>query len=315
MPPGPQVRRWRPDWPVSLSGSLGSLARGRRDPAYRRTPDGAVWRTMRTPDGAATQRLTVDRSSGSDDVEVESQAWGPGAAWATERLPLTLGAADDVTTFDPSPHPLVVELWNRFGAGLRTPAVGVVLEVLVAAVLEQRVTGIESRHSWRWLLTAYGEPAPGPVPEGMHVFPEPAAVAAIPSWEWHRAGVERARSDTIVRAASYAGRIEECATMPLDAARTRLRALPGVGVWTVAEVAQRCLGDADAVSFGDFHVAHTVCYALDGDTDGTDERMAELLEPWRESGHRGRVVRLVERSGISRPARGPRYSPLDHRRH
>jgi endonuclease III len=312
VPSGPQVRRWRPDWPVSLSGSLASLGRGGRDPAYRRTPDGAVWRTMRTPDGPATQRLVVERD---DVVTVESQAWGPGAGWATDRLPLTLGAADDVSAFDASPHPLVVELWNRFGTGIRTPSVGVVLEVLVAAILEQRVTGIESRHSWRWLLTTYGEPAPGPAPEGMHVFPDPSVVTAVPSWEWHRAGVERARSDTIVRAASYSGRIEECVAMPLDDARARLQALPGVGVWTAAEVAQRSLGDADAVSFGDFHVAHTVCYALAGDADGTDERMAELLEPWREARQRGRVVRLVERSGISRPARGPRYAPLDHRRH
>ena len=286
------------------------MARGSQDPAYRLTPDRAVWRTMRTPDGPATQRLSVGVV---DPVEVESQAWGPGAAWATDRLPLTLGAADDVSTFDPSPHPLVAELWRRYGAGMRTPAVGVVLEVLVAAVLEQRVTGIESRHSWRWLLRTYGEPAPGPAPEGMHVFPDPVALGAIPSWEWHGAGVERARSDTIVRAASYAGRLEECVAMSHADARARLRALPGVGVWTAAEVGQRSLGDPDAVSFADFHVAHTVCYALAGETDGTDERMAELLEPWRESGQRGRVVRLVERSGISRPARGPRYAPLDHR--
>ena len=312
MTAGPQERRWRADWPLSLSGSLASLAHGGRDPSYRRTPDGAVWRTMRTPDGPATQRLVVERG---DVVEVLSQAWGPGAAWATDRLPLILGAGDDVSVFDPSPHPFVVELWKRFGAGMRTPSTGVVLEVLVAAVLEQRVTGIEARQSWRWLLTSHGEPAPGPAPDGMHVFPEPAAVVAIPSWDWHQAGVERARSDTIVRAASYAGRIEECAVMPLSDARQRLQALPGVGGWTVAEVAQRSLGDADAVSFGDFHLAHNLCYALAGDTDGTDERMAELLEPWRASGQRGRVARLVERSGVSRPARGPRYSPLDHRRH
>jgi endonuclease III len=311
MAAGPLERRWRPDWPLSLGGSIAALAHGGRDPAYRRAPDGAVWRTMRTPDGPATQRLAVERG---DAVEVLSHAWGPGASWATDRVPLILGAADDVSAFDPSPHPFVVELWKRFGAGMRTPSAGVVLEVLVAAVLEQRVTGIEARHSWRWLLTTHGEPAPGPAPDGMHVFPDPSAVVAIPSWDWHQAGVERARSDTIVRAASYAGRIEECATLPIEQARQRLQALPGVGLWTVAEVAQRSLGDADAVSFGDFHLAHSLCYALAGDTDGTDERMAELLEPWRAAGQRGRVARLVERSGVSRPARGPRYSPLDHRR-
>ena len=44
---------------------------------------------------------------------------------------------------------------------------------------------------------------------------------------------------------------------------------------------------------------------------GDTRRLAELLEPW--PGHRGRVQRLVEMTGISRPAHGPRYSPLDFR--
>lgn len=302
---GALERTWRPSWPVRLGTTLGGLAHGSRDPAFRRTPDRALWRTTRTPEGPATQRLELV------DGAVVSQAWGPGAAWATERLPLLLGAADDVSGFDASLHPLVARQWAAYGEGMRTPSTGVVLETLVAAVLEQRVTGIEARRSWAWLLRRHGEPAPGPAPEGMHVPPSADALLAVPTWEWHRAGVERARSDTVVRAASYAGRLQQCAELPLPEAHARLTALPGVGVWTAAEVAGRALGDADAVSFGDFHLAHTVCYALDGDADGTDERMAELLAPW--AGHRGRVVHLVELSGVSRPARGPRYSPLDHR--
>jgi 3-methyladenine DNA glycosylase/8-oxoguanine DNA glycosylase len=290
---------------VSLGATLGALRRGAGDPAYQRTLDGAVWRTTRTPDGPATQRLAVH------DGEVESQAWGSGAGWVSERLPRLLGADDDVSGFDASRHPLVAEQWRRHGAGMRTPATDRVLEALVAAVIEQRVTGMEARRSWRWLLTAYGEPAPGPGPEKLRVFPEPAVVAAVPSWEWHGAGVEGSRASTVLRAVGYAGRLEECVALPPDRARTRMEAVPGVGVWTSAETASRALGDADAVSFGDFHVAKNVVYALTGETDGTDERLAELLEPW--AGHRGRVVRLVEMTGISRPARGPRYSPLDFR--
>ena len=281
------------------------MRHGSRDPAYRRTDDGAVWRTMRTPEGPATQRLLVVEG------EVESHAWGDGAVWATERLPRILGADDDVSDFDPSLHPVVAEAWRRYGDGMRTPSVGVVLEVLVAAVLEQRVTGGEAGDSWRWLLQTHGEAAPGDAPEGMRVFPATDVLLAVPSWQWHRAGVERARSDTIVRAASYAGRLQQCTELPLVDAHARLRALPGVGVWTAAEVAGRALGDADAVPFADFHLAHTVVFALTGDEDGTDERMAELLAPW--PGHRGRVVRLIEHSGVTRPRHGPRYSPLDHR--
>jgi 3-methyladenine DNA glycosylase/8-oxoguanine DNA glycosylase len=284
---------------------LGPLRRGTADPAYQVSADGAVWRTMRTPEGAATQRV-----SSVGDV-VQATSWGPGAQWAADRLPAALGANDDVSGFDPSLHPLVAAQWRRHGAGLRTPAVGLVLEMLVAAVLEQRVTGGEARRSWRWLLARYGDPAPGPAPEGMRVFPAPEVIAAVPSWEWHSAGVERARSDTIMRALRVAPRLAECVSMTGAAARARLQQVPGVGVWTAAEVAQRTLGDADAVSYGDFHVANNVVYALTGEVDGSDERLAELLAPWE--GHRGRVVRLVELSGTVRPRRGPRYAPIDFR--
>jgi 3-methyladenine DNA glycosylase/8-oxoguanine DNA glycosylase len=303
---GAVERTWRPSWPVSIGGTLGALRHGGADPTYQRDSTGAVWRTMRSPEGPATQRISVN------DGVVASSSWGSGAEWAAQRLPLILGEADDVSGFDASLHPLVAEQWRRVGSGMRTPSVGVVLEVLVAAILEQRVTGMEARRSWRWLLTTYGEPAPGPAPEGMRVFPAPEVVAAVPSWEWHGAGVDGGRSATLMRAVSYAGRLEECVQLPHAAARARMEALPGVGVWTSAEVASRSLGDADAVSYGDVHVAPNVVYALTGETDGTDARLAALLEPW--AGHRGRVVRLVELTGIARPARGPRYSPLDFRR-
>lgn len=305
MTTDPVVRRWTPSWLVSIGGTLGGLGRGGGDPAYHRAPDGAVWRTTRTPHGVATQRIS---SAGG---VVESQSWGPGADWVAARLDVLLGIQDDVSGFDPTLHPLVAEQWRRRGSGMRTPRTESVLESLVAAVLEQRVTGIEARRSWRWLLTTYGEPAPGPAPEHMRVFPAPTVVASVPSWEWHRAGVDGSRAATVARAVSYAGRLEECVRMEPAAARARMEAIPGIGVWTSAEVAARALGDADAVSYGDFHIAKNVVYALTGETDGTDERLAQLLEPW--AGPRGRVVRLVELTGISRPARGPRYSPLDFR--
>ena len=74
-----------------------------------------------------------------------------------------------------------------------------------------------------------------------------------------------------------------------------LRAIPGIGPWTAAEVGIRAFGDPDAVSVGDFHLPNMVAWALAGEPRGTDERMLELLEPYR--GQRGRVLRLLELSG------------------
>ncbi len=64
------------------------------------------------------------------------------------------------------------------------------------------------------------------------------------------------------------------------------------------------------VSVGDFHLARLVGYALIGEIVD-DERMLELLTPW--AGQRQRVVRLIEASGVSVPARGPRITVQDHR--
>jgi 3-methyladenine DNA glycosylase/8-oxoguanine DNA glycosylase len=187
-----------------------------------------------------------------------------------------------------------------------------VVEALVAAVLEQKVTGLEARRSWAALLRDVGTPAPGPTPRPMHVFPEPEAIARVPSWQWHRWGVQPAQSATIIRAMRVAGRLEQCAELAIPDARRRLGAVDGVGPWTVAEVSSRALGDADAVSVGDYHLAGHVVFAFTGSRDGDDQQMEELLEPF--AGHRHRVQRLVEVFGPHRPARGPRATITDHRR-
>ncbi len=185
------------------------------------------------------------------------------------------------------------------------------MHALVAAVLDQMVTGLESRRSWFALLAGRVDVAPGPTPRPMRVFPDARAIALVPSWQWHRLGVQPAQSATIARAAAVAGRVEECAALPIGDARRRLDAIDGVGAWTVAEVTSRALGDADAVSFGDHHLAGQVVLAFSGATGGTDERMATMLEPF--AGHRHRVQRLVETSGAAIPRRCPRSTVTDHR--
>jgi len=92
-----------------------------------------------------------------------------------------------------------------------------------------------------------------------------------------------------------------------ETAYRALRAFPGIGPWTVAEVGARAFGDPDAVSVGDVHLPHMVAWALSGEPRGTDERMLELLEPYR--GQRGRVVRLLELAGVRVPRYGPRLAP------
>ena len=301
----PLARQWRAPFPLDVRLVLSVHRRGPREPAFLAAADGAIWRTSRTPDGPGTLRVT---GAGAAVTVVSATAWGPGAAWLLDTLPCLLGARDDPAGFAPA-HPLLRELARRY-RGARVGRSGRVLEALVPAVLEQKVVSIEAHRAWRVLLTRFGDPAPGPAPAGMRVFPAARTWSRIPSWEWHRAGVEAVRARTIIAAARAPGRIEETTAMAAAEADRRLRALPGVGPWTSAEVRQRACGDADAVSVGDYHLPAVVGWALAGHVVD-DAGMLELLAPY--AGHRYRATRLVELSGPRPPRRGPRMAVRDYR--
>jgi 3-methyladenine DNA glycosylase/8-oxoguanine DNA glycosylase len=290
------VRRVALTGSLDLVRTLSPLRRASRDPTIRLSAAEA-WRATLTPLGAATEHLTYRGSV------VEVEAWGPGAEWVVEHAPDLVGAHDRPETFRPE-NPLLRDLARRF-PGLRIGRSSAVLEALVPSILEQKVPGAEARTAFARLARALGEVAPGPRPD-LRLPPAPDVLARTPYETYHRFGVDRRRSETVRRAATYARRIQECATMPVADATRRLRAIPGIGEWTAAEVAAVALGDPDAVSLGDYGMPHMVSYALAGEPRGTDARMVELLEPYR--GHRARVIRLLSAAGIDAPRRGPRLA-------
>ncbi|MFC9299267.1 DNA-3-methyladenine glycosylase family protein [Streptomyces sp. NPDC057011] len=300
---GAKTRRWTPDGPVDLGLTLGPLRRGPADPTFRTTPDGSVWKASQTPQGPAT--LRVSRS----DSDIGAEAWGPGADWILEQLPALLGAHDDPAAFVPR-HRLV-HASHRRRPGLRLTRTGLVLESLIPTVLEQKVTTDEAYRAWRRLVRQYGEPAPGPQDLGLRLLVMPTARtwAMIPSWDWHKAGVDAKRSAAIIRAARVANRLEEAAAMALPEAVRRLEAVPGIGPWTSAETLQRSNGDPDAVTTGDLHLPGIVGYALAGDRDADDAVMLELLAPY--AGQRHRAARLILLAGHIPPRRTPKMPKTD----
>lgn len=300
-----ELRRvWVPGRPVDVPATLGPLVRGRGDPAHR-LDAGAVWRASRTPDGDVLLHVAARAGDG----EVTATAWGPGAAWALDQVPELLGESDDDAGFAPR-HEALAQA-RRLSPGWRVPRTRRVWEALLPAVLEQRVTGVEAHGAWRWLVRAYGTPAPGPASRdggpatGMMVPPAPETVATVPSWQWLRVGVDVPRRAVLVDVARRGAALERTLDLPHDRAAAALCSIARVGVWTAAEVRQRAHGDADAFSWGDYHVPRQVCWALTG-KDGDDARCAELIEEYR--GHRYRVQRLLELHGSRRPRRGPRRS-------
>ncbi len=316
------VREWLVPFPLDVPRTLSVHRHGGGDPAYGTDAAGAIWRTSLTPDGPGTLRV---RSRGAvvtgavvtgavvtgavvTGAVVTGQAWGPGASWLLDRLPDQLGGHDDLSGFT-ARHAIVSELVLRH-PGLRVGRTWRVFEALVPAVLEQKVVGQEAHRAWRFLLRKHGEPAPGPAPAGMAVCPPPRVWARIPSWDWHRAGVEGVRARTIITAAEVAARLEQILDLDAAEADRRLRSLPGIGVWTSAEIRQRAAGDPDAVSVGDYHLPKTVGWTLAGRVTD-DAGMLELLAPY--AGHRYRVTRLIELGGSAPPRRGPRMPVRDYR--
>jgi 3-methyladenine DNA glycosylase/8-oxoguanine DNA glycosylase len=292
---GGQQRTWDPGGPFDLRGTLRVLRRGPYDPTCRIERDGVVLRATRTPEGPATLRLAA--VSGT----VRADAWGPGAGWALDALPALLGAGDDPAAFVPR-HRLLHEAHRR-NPGLRLARTRLVLESLIPSVLEQKVTTEEAYRAWRLLVRRHGEPAPGPYP-GLHVMPDPRTWRLIPSWEWHRAGVDAKRSATVLRAVRVAARMEEAAGMDLAAATARLCAVPGIGPWTAAETLQRSNGAPDAVTVGDLHLPGIVGWALERRRDTDDAGMLELLAPY--AGQRHRATRLLLTVASGPPRRVPR---------
>jgi len=210
-------------------------------------------------------------------------------------------------------HQPIADVW-RHHRHWRLGATGLVMEALVPAIIEQKVTGQEALGAFRTLVHRFGERAPGPPSEPepevrLWVQPSATDLRAVPSWEWLRLPVDGARSRPIQHAARVASSLERAGREAPEEFDRRVRTLPGIGVWTSAEVRSRAMGDADSVSFGDYHVATNVGYVLTGEAVD-DDGLAMLLEPY--AGHRHRVQRLIELAGLGRPRRGPRMTPRTH---
>jgi 3-methyladenine DNA glycosylase/8-oxoguanine DNA glycosylase len=294
---------------IDLRATMRTIGTYPQDPSTRWTANSFA-KAVLTPHGPGTMQLSWD-AAGSTVAE----AWGSGAEWLLERAPYWAGLHDDLAGFRPEVHPTVGEWWRR-RPGMRLAAGGVVWQELLLVLLGQRVTTEEALRSWRRIVHAWGEPAPGPL--GLQMPPSPEAVAGRTYVDLHRFNVERRRADAILLAARRAKRLEEAATMATPDALRRLSALPGLGVWTATSVVTVSHGDPDTIVLRDYGLPTMVNYAFTGDARrvdadaGGDELMCRHLEPW--AGHRQRIVRLLFSVGVGAPRRGPRARNPDIRR-
>lgn len=296
------------DAPRSLRATLTIYRAGAGDPTTRLT-SGRFLRATHTPDGPATLSLTWRTDPAPVDADgLDAQAWGAGAAWVLERVDRLTGRDDTAIACEDAP-PVI----TRALASNRTHRVGSSANLyheLLPTILAQRITAREAARQWARLARRLGEPAPGPIElvGDLRLPPSPASLHRRPAWWFHRLGIEAKRARTLTEVARHASKLDDWATLAPDAAVAKLSLISGVGPWTTGSVAGPALGDPDAVPVGDFHLPNAVAWALAGEPRADDDRMLELLEPYR--GQRGRVLRAIVRTSGPAPKYGPRRRTL-----
>lgn len=279
---------------TAIGLALARYRHGSGDPTTKFAAN-EFWRATLTPAGPGTLHL---RWSGTT---VESHAWGPGADWLLQRVPAITGALDPGFVFETG-HPKLLAA-QRERPYLRIGASGTIYHEVVPTILGQRVTAGEALDQWRRLVYRLGDAAPGPN-TGVRLPPSPSALLALPSWTWHRLGVEMRRMNAIREVCKHANKLEKWADLPAPEASHKLGLLAGLGPWTVGSVVSLALGDPDAIAVGDYHLKNIIVHALTGRARGTDEEMLELLQPY--AGQRGRAVRLLLLAGHGAPKFGAR---------
>ena len=272
----------RPPWPFRLRGGSADGLLRRRGPGLQR---------LLHRDGAPVHVAVVQRAP--DRVLFAARAASEtDAMWGIRRLRFATGVDDDLRPFheahrdDP-----VIGRAVRAHPELRVRRAPLPWETLVAAVCEQLIEFERAIAIQRRLIAALGPPLPGDRP-ARRAHAGPAWPPRRPRGS-RRSTSRRAAPLTLRRAAAEvaAGRADLLADDPLPAWR-RLRAIPGIGPWTLEMLALHGQGHHDRVPAGDLGYLKLVGRLRTGRPAGPrgGGRRAGVLRALRRvEGPRGRV--------------------------
>ena len=274
----PLVSTVAPVQPIHLRRTLALQALGQFDPS-------AVWAgdTFTKTFMAAAGQCTVRLSRVDGGVRIEAE--GEEAGQVVAQLESAVAEDDGYHDFAPD-HDGILQ-HHRRNPGLRLLRVPWLFDAACSAVLQQRVRTTEAFAQWGKLCRRFGQSTPG----GLMAFPSPETLSQVPLHTLQAMGIDPRRGRVLLSLA------REISMHPLrpgvtrEYLKARVGRVHGIGPWTVATILGYGTGDTDAVPVGDLHLPHMVCYAFAGAMRGTDERMLELLEPYRP--HRFRVIRLL----------------------
>jgi AraC family transcriptional regulator, regulatory protein of adaptative response / DNA-3-methyladenine glycosylase II len=189
------------------------------------------------------------------EVEVAlSHSLAPAAGAVLQRLRQGLD-------LDADPAPIDAALRALPGpAGVRVPNGVCGWEMAVRIILGQQVTVAAARTLTARLVERFGEPIATPFADLRRLFPTAAKIAHAGAEDIGTLGIVAQRVgalQTLAREVA-AGRIELHRGAPLERTQAALRALPGIGDWSVQLIAMRALAWPDAFPASDIGVLNAL---------------------------------------------------------
>jgi DNA-3-methyladenine glycosylase II len=295
----------RPPWPFRLRG-------GSADGLLRRR--GASLQRLLHRDGAPVHVAVIQAAP--DRVIFGARAASePDAMWGIRRLRFATAVDDDLRPFhDAFRSDPVIGKAVRTAPELRVRRAPLPWEALSNAVTEQLIEFERAVAIQRRMIAALGVRC---ARTGLRDGPVPAAVAATAPAQLAAMDLAPARALTIRRVAAEvaSGRVDLLAADPLPGWR-RLRAVPGIGPWTLEVLALHGQGRHDRVPAGDLGFLKLVGRITTGNPRARADEHAvrEFFEPYGEwKGLAGEYLRLAAQRGLlplsparSAPGRVPR---------
>jgi AraC family transcriptional regulator of adaptative response / DNA-3-methyladenine glycosylase II len=269
--------------PYDIAGLLGFFARRQLDGIEQ--VDVAAGRLARTLAWTHGSRRVAGWLAGRfvperHEIEVEvAPALVPALGGLLQRVRHGLDLDADPALVDP----VLATLPAPPVPGLRVPGAMDGFESAVRVVLGQQVTVAAARTLTLRLVQAFGEPIETPWPGLTRLFPTAAAIAGAAPEAIGRLGIvrQRVRALQALATAIEGGTLELHLGAPLAPTLEALRALPGLGEWSVQLIALRTLGWPDAFPATDIGVLDALS-RIDPTLPPRDPRAAtERAEAWR----------------------------------
>jgi AraC family transcriptional regulator, regulatory protein of adaptative response / DNA-3-methyladenine glycosylase II len=252
-----------------------------------------LWRTIRQGIGRKTHTgwICADFSAQTKDtlpVTVSSSL----VPVLADLVPLLRTAFD----LDAQPNAIDALLLADFPdtAGQRVPGCFDGFELTVRAVLGQQITVQASRTLASRLVTRFGEPLKTPVQSAPvlvpvnRLFPSSKAIARASASDLGELGIVRGRQAAILGLAQAVQIGLDLSSKPrtlteLQVTKDALRAIKGIGEWTVAYVSMRALRDPDSFPAGDVALQNALGTRQASVTQSAKDAEAQSAkwQPWR----------------------------------